>query len=234
MTQQVNGDKTYEADGTAAIAQYSRVKLSSGYLVAAGANEEDIGTLNDPVFLTNLVQHVSVRSKHKDGTHKMIANSAITQYADVYGAASGKVDDVVSSRRIGVALEAASGSGSVIEVRRTDHSGEPTPYIKHNTADATLTRDQRNSTQTNLGAAGAVTLTLPQDAVAGDTFHFSVMTAQQLRVDAGAAGAIYINGSKAADDAYIWADDEGESVTLVADGNGDWASRSAVGTWTVV
>jgi len=60
------------------------------------------------------------------------------------------------------------------------------------------------------------------------------MAAQQLQIDPGAAGAIYINGAKQADDAYIWADDEAESVKLVADGNGDWIAISPVGTWTVV
>jgi hypothetical protein len=234
MSQQIDGDKTYLVDGTAAIAQYSRVKLTSGYLVAAGANEDDLGTINEAVFIDGLVRHVSVRSKTKDGTHKMIAASAIANDADVWGAASGKINDVATSRYIGKTCEAASGSGSVIEVRRTHHSSEPTPYINHNTSDATLTRDQRNSTQTNLGAGAAKTLTLPQDAVAGDTFHFAVMAAQELRIDPGAAGAIYINGAKQTDDAYISADDEGESVTLVADGNGDWVARSAVGTWTVV
>jgi hypothetical protein len=61
------------------------------------------------------------------------------------------------------------------------------------------------------------------------------MTAgQQLRIEAGAAGGFYINGAKTADDAYIWADDEGESVKVVADGNGDWIALYTQGTWTVV
>lgn len=234
MSQQVDGDKSYLVDGTVAIAQYSRVRLSSGYLVAAGLNEDDLGTLNEAVFVDGVIRSVSVRGKEKDGTSKMIAAGAIAQYADVFTAAAGKIDDTPSTRRVGFALEAATGNNSIIEVKRTNLGAEPTPSIKHNTADATLTRDQRNSTQTNLGASGAVVLTLPQDAVAGDSFHFAVMAAQQLRIDPGAAGAIYINGAKQSDDAYIHADDEGESVTLVADGNGDWASRSAVGTWTVV
>jgi hypothetical protein len=234
MTQQVNGDKTYLADGTAAIAQYSRVKLTSGYLVAAGANEDDIGTLNDPVFANSLVQHVSVRSKFKDGTHKMIAASAIADDADVWAAASGKINDVATSRYLGKTCGAASGSGSVIEVRRTYHSSEPTPLVTHLTGNVTLTRDQRNGTFTNLGLGAAATVTLPQDAINGDTFHFCVMAAQELRIDPGAAGAIYINGAKQTDDAYITADDEAEHVTLTADGNGDWVAGPYNGTWTVV
>jgi len=236
MSQQLEGpNKTYLVDGTAAIAQYSRVRLSSGYLVAAGANEDDLGTLNEAVFLDNVVRHVSVRAKNAQGTHKMIAAGAIAQYADVYAAASGKMNDVASTRKIGFAIDAASGNGSVIEVKRTNVSDVPDAgVITHHTADATLTRDQRNGTHTNLGAVAAVTLTLPQDAVAGDKFHFCVMAAQELRVDSGAAGGIYINGAKQADNAYISADDEAEHVTLMADGNGDWVAGPYNGTWSVV
>lgn len=112
--------------------------------------------------------------------------------------------------------------------------GDIRPIEAHVAGD-TLTRAESGSVHTNLGAGVDITLALPQDALAGDTFAFVVMTAgQQLRVDAGAAGAIYINGAKSADDAYIWADDEGESVKLVADGNGDWVALFTQGTWTVV
>ena len=105
--------------------------------------------------------------------------------------------------------------------------------IEHHTALDTLTKEESGSIHTNLGAAGAFALTLPQDARAGDHFFFVVMAAQELRIDPGAAGAIYINGAKQADDKYISADDEAESVELVCDGNGDWVAIGAVGTWTV-
>ena len=106
--------------------------------------------------------------------------------------------------------------------------------IEHHTASDTLTTTETASVHTNLGAGGAVKLTLPQDAAAGCLFWFAVMVAQQLQIDAGAAGAIYIGGSKQADDAYIWADAIGESVMLVCDGNNDWIALFTTGTWTVV
>jgi len=106
--------------------------------------------------------------------------------------------------------------------------------IEHNTAGDTLTVYESGSTHTNLGAGGAVTLNLPQTVHAGCWFAFVVMAAQELRIDPGAAGAIYINGAKQTDDAYITANDEAESVILTADGNGDWIASSVVGTWTVV
>lgn len=235
MSQQLDGHNlTFRVDGTVAIAQYSRVRLSSGYLVAAGANEDDLGTLNDAVFADNVVRHVTVRSKHAPGTSKMIAAGAVAQYADVYGAASGKMNDVQSTRKIGFAMEAASGDGSIIEVKRTNLSDEPSSsLITHHTADATLTRDQRNGVHTNLGAGAAVTLTLPQDAVAGDRFYFNAMAAQELRVDPGAAGAIYISGAKQTDNKYVSFDDEAEHLTLTADGNGDWIAGPSNGTFTV-
>lgn len=105
--------------------------------------------------------------------------------------------------------------------------------IIHCTAARTLDRGESGSTITNLGASGAIAITLPQDAVAGDKFHFCVMAAQELRIDPGAAGAIYINGAKQTDDKYISADDEAEHVTLTADGNGDWIAGPYNGTWSV-
>ena len=105
--------------------------------------------------------------------------------------------------------------------------------IEHHTADDTLTTAETMSVHTNLGEDGAVTLTLPQDAAAGCCFWFAVMYADELRIDPGAAGAIYINGAKQTDNMYISADDEGESVMLVCDGNGDWIALFATGTWTV-
>uniref|UniRef100_A0A6H1ZGY5 Uncharacterized protein n=1 Tax=viral metagenome TaxID=1070528 RepID=A0A6H1ZGY5_9ZZZZ len=105
--------------------------------------------------------------------------------------------------------------------------------ITHHTAYHVLTVKESGSVHTNLGAGGAITLALPQDAVSGCTFKFGVMTAQELRINPGAAGAIYINGAKQTDSKYITADDEAESIQLIADGNGDWLALSAVGTWTV-
>ena len=105
--------------------------------------------------------------------------------------------------------------------------------IEHHTSDDTLTTTETGSIHTNLGEDSAVTLTLPQDAAAGCLFWFAVMYADELRIDPGAAGAIYINGAKQTDDMYISANDEGESVMLVCDGNHDWIALFATGTWSV-
>jgi hypothetical protein len=212
----------------AAIAKYLRVKLSSGKLAVAGATDVGLGTLEDASFADGDVRAVRLRSAQ--GTVKMVAAGAISAGADVWAAASGKVNDVGGAVYEGVALDAAAADGDVIEVLRVP---EPGGAITHHTASVTLTRAQRNSVHTNLGASAAVTLTLPQDAIAGDRFFFNAMTAQELRVDPGAAGAVYINGAKQADDKYVSFDDEGEHVTLTADGNGDWIAGPSNGTFTV-
>lgn len=106
-------------------------------------------------------------------------------------------------------------------------------HVEDHTADDTLTVAETGSVHTNLGATGAVVLTLPQNARRGDFFDFTVLAAQELRIEPGEAGAIYINGAKQTDDKYISADDEAESVRLTSLGNGDWAASNVVGTWSV-
>ncbi len=128
----------------------------------------------------------------------------------------------------------ATVGASMTQVEYESGSGSHVFSIEHHTADDTLAKEETGSIHTNLGEDGAVTLTLPQDVVGSERFMFAVMTAQELRVDPGAAGAIYINGAKQSDDAYITANDEGESVMLIADGNGDWVALFTQGTWTVV
>lgn len=228
MSQQVEGaTKTFQCG--AAIDQYLRVKLSSGKLAAAGVGDDDLGILCEESFAD--LDYRSVRLMNAQGTHKMVAAGAISQGARVFQAASGKINDVSAGKPIGVALEAATVNNDVIEVLIVP-SPQPN-VIEHHTASDTLTAGESGSTHTNLGAAGAITFTLPQDAGAGCVFKFCVMAAQELRVDPGAAGAIYINGAKQTDDKYISADDEAEHVTLTCDGNGDWIAGPYNGTFTV-
>lgn len=113
----------------------------------------------------------------------------------------------------------------------TDGFGCRLAYEAH-TASDTLTVAESGSVHSNVGASGAVTLTLPQDATAGVHYHFSVCVAQELRLEPGAAGAIYLVAGKGTDDKYATANAIGEAITLVADGNGDWVSLGEVGTWT--
>jgi hypothetical protein len=97
-----------------AIAQFARVKLSGGKLAACGADELGIGTIETQALAAD--QWCAVRLWNAAGTRKMIAAGPITLHADVYGAASGKIDDASKLAYIGTALEAATGDESIIEV----------------------------------------------------------------------------------------------------------------------
>lgn len=98
----------------AAIAQFLRVKLSAGKLAVAGAEDEDIGTIEEASFADG--DKVTVRTYNAEGSRKMVASAAITQFAKVYGAAGGKVSSTANGAPKGIALAAASGDGSIIEV----------------------------------------------------------------------------------------------------------------------
>lgn len=163
--------------------------------------------------------------------NEISAGGSITRAAFVVPDAEGEGVTATSGQYM--ALESAT-DGAIIRVIRVEGgAGLAAGRIQHHVADDTLTREEAGLISTNLGEDGTVTLTLPQDAIAGDIFEFVVMAAFELRIDPGAAGAIYINGAKQTDDMFISANDEGESIKLVADGNGDWASMYTTGTWTV-
>lgn len=112
MSQEVREcTKTFTAG--AALVQNRLVILSSGVLQYADAYTTAIGTLEDTTFASGEV--VGVRLLPGEGTFKMMAAAAITSGAYVYQAASGKIDDV-GFIPVGIALEAASADGDLIEV----------------------------------------------------------------------------------------------------------------------
>lgn len=118
MSQFVDGN-TKSFTASTAIAKYLRVALSAGQLIAAGAAVPEIGTLEDASFAAGDVRAVRLRSAA--GTVKMVASGAITAGAYCFGAASGKISASAGGTPIGIALEAASADGDVIEVlRETD------------------------------------------------------------------------------------------------------------------
>lgn len=97
-----------------------RVKLSGDHgVVLAGVNDDGIGVSFQPGGYAGWAtagDRVSVAMFNKPGTHKMKVAGAITQNAFVYPAASGKISATANGAPIGMALEAASGDGSFIEV----------------------------------------------------------------------------------------------------------------------
>lgn len=98
----------------AALAPYLRVKLSAGKLVVAEALDEELGVLDTRVLTADAAS--AVTPLNIGGSIRMIAGGAVIQFASVYGAAGGKVKSTVNANFIGIALQAASGDGSHIEI----------------------------------------------------------------------------------------------------------------------
>lgn len=101
-----------------ALEAWRRVKLdSNGYAAYAGANEPAIGITQRKAAAD---EQVSVRLFNGPGTFKMVASAAIAQFATVFGTANGKIDDPAGAGDVGggcgIALEAATADGDVIEV----------------------------------------------------------------------------------------------------------------------
>lgn len=120
MGQYIDGNtKTFTAG--AALAKHTRVKFSSGKMVAAGDDEKEIGTVVDAVFADG--DPVTVRLVTANGTTQMIAAGAIAQGATVHTAADGEINDTQATGAfiVGVALEAATADGDVIEILRNSH-----------------------------------------------------------------------------------------------------------------
>lgn len=110
--------KTF-TNGATARTQYLRVKLSAGVLELAGASDRELGITTRRIE-ASVPGDVLLRTAN--GTVPMVAAGAIAQGATVYTAASGKINDVQASGafRVGIALEAATADGDVIEVLRDE------------------------------------------------------------------------------------------------------------------
>ncbi|MDB4726476.1 DUF2190 family protein [bacterium] len=109
------GYKSFTCDE--ALAMHARVKLDSdGRVTTAGLADQAIGTARNATFAAG--DAVTVKMVSACGTHKMIAVEALAAGAVVYGEAAGKVQDTAASTsfKCGIALEAATADGDVIEV----------------------------------------------------------------------------------------------------------------------
>ena len=134
-------------------------------------------------------------------------------------------------------VSTSAGDVTAITDGRTGHNcvvpfaaGGVRRPIEAHVADDTLTSAESGSVHTNLDATSTVTLTLPASAPEGIEFTFAVQTAQELRVDPGAAAIRDDSGQTA--DKYKSANAIGAALTLAADANGDWATVAKHGTWT--
>lgn len=102
-----------------AIAQHLRVK-TSGALAVAGSTDVELGTMEQTATAAG---PATVRLRTAPGTCKMVASEAITKNDPCYAAASGKVA-ASGTVLIGIALEAATSNGDVIEVLRRQEASD--------------------------------------------------------------------------------------------------------------
>jgi hypothetical protein len=230
MTARVSGPvKSYP--NNSALAPYLRVKLSAGYLVVAGAGDDELGILEGRTFATDTVG--AVRSLLLGETVRMVAAGAVSQYADVYRAASGKISATPNGKRIGIAMEAASADGSQIEVLPLKADAQAMLVEAHTADDTLLAAEMYGSVHTNTGAAATITLGLPA-AVIGMNAKFALGAAQQLRLDPNSTETISLpsTGVPGAAGKYLMADAIGETVELVCCSAGSWRVFGYTGTWT--
>ena len=117
MSQSNSGLKAFTSGAT--INRYQRVKLSAGVLAVAGEDEYAIGFAEENVVSGD---QCTVKLINVSGTFKAISNEAVSVGATLYGAAAGKVQDTDpgSGTARFIALEAASGDNSVLEILPTN------------------------------------------------------------------------------------------------------------------
>lgn len=196
----------------AAIGAYIRVKLNgSGQAAIAGLNEPAIGITQRSVASG---EQVSVRLLSDSGTFKMTAGAAVAQYALVFGIANGKVDDPATGDiggALGIALEAATADGDVIEVLPIPSgSGLRLQMGQHTTVAAS------DTIVTGLSQVYGVVASLNDDPVAGCQFATATIGDQ---AGTPAAGSILLKTWKAtatADTAQIAATTFSKKVNYVA------------------
>lgn len=230
MTRVVSNQKTFQF--AAATGANLRVKFNgSGKMTPAGAGEDYLGIVESPVLAADAYGAVNLRTA--TGTQYGVAAGAIALGATVYGAASGKINDIAIGKALGVALEAASADGDIIEWLPLADAGGAAISVEAHTAGDTLTTAESGSLHTNTGASGTITIVLPP-ATVGLEYMFGLGAAQQLRIDPDGTETISLpsTGVPGAAGKYLVADAIGETVRLVCAVAGNWNVYGYTGTWT--
>lgn len=110
------GNPTFTAYG--ALGANVRVKIKSGttttpaQVEAAGAGEQHIGTT---MYGVADGEQVAIRLRTAPGIHEGVAADSFSKAAVLYGAAAGKISDSSSGTAIGIAIEAATADGDVVQ-----------------------------------------------------------------------------------------------------------------------
>ena len=115
MSQRID-EPTLTRAPAAELGKHLMVKLDgSDEFALCGVGEEPIGP---SVMFTDATEKDATAwiIRNKPGTFQAIADGAISQFARVYTAASGKISATVSAFEVGIALEEATADGDVIEI----------------------------------------------------------------------------------------------------------------------
>jgi hypothetical protein len=154
-----------------AVAVNLRVK-TPGAVAAAGALDQSIGTMEVDCLAAG---PCTVRLKTAQGTRKMVAAAAISAGALVYGAASGKISSVANGNIEGIAMEAASADGDVIEVESINHPVQNGVTLA--AASGAITVAGGTVVITKTGSLAAMTLAAPTAAQNGTILRVTSATA---------------------------------------------------------
>jgi hypothetical protein len=103
----------------AALAPFLRVKLSTGKVVVAGDADDELGTTAGRALAED--DPIAVIPRGEGGVRYCVAAAAFAQFAQLYAAASGKVDDSGTLTR-GFALDASGAAGDIVRVFWDDAS----------------------------------------------------------------------------------------------------------------
>ncbi len=200
----------------AALTKGTRVKISAGYLAACGLTDIELGVMEETTLAGDTLGTVRLTRN----SERRVIGSAVAQYAEVYKAASGKVNDVATGELYGIALEAGSGDGSIIEVLPY-HAGQGglgalTAGLRIATgAAAALDGGNPTPIATGLSTIVAAGVQLRGTAAPGD--NTSVLTTDYT----GADGTLNV---------YAWKNTGGTDPTLVASTGTETFDWWAIGT----
>ena len=154
-----------------AVAQFLRVK-TAGAIATAGALDQSLGTMELPCTAAG---PCSVRLKTAEGTRKMVAAAAISKNAYVYGAAGGKISSVANGNIEGIAKEAATADGDVIEVQHVNQLNQNEVTLA--SASGAITIAPGTVVITKTGSLAAMTLAAPTAAQNGLILRVTSATA---------------------------------------------------------
>jgi hypothetical protein len=103
----------------AALAPFLRVKLSTGKVVVASDTDDELGTTAGRALAED--DPIAVIPRGEGGVRYCVAAGSFAQFAQLYAAASGKVDDSGTLTR-GFALDASGADGDIVRVFWDDAS----------------------------------------------------------------------------------------------------------------